>query len=557
MLEIMLHRDVLKIGDDKPPSSLAEHLETETSYIEELLYYKAEDHAACKAFIEIHSDKSVRKLKFSSWDKTYPALFWGVIIQRYPDIRELDFRNCNLRDTDIPHILVILRACPNLLRINFKENFISNEGAMLLLRTMLDPGYKIKTWDLSDNDIGFQTSIYMSKQLHMLAHDVTVCLEDNHNPDEITVAQQEISSEIVSKERHYLGELADGFKPGDLLYGLHADLPPERGRNPIHRALTRVLPLQAHHQLLVINPFSDWVINRKNLERVYKKDLVRFDAFAKEITPNLYPSDLSEPFLKGWTEHKAICKIGILWAKKNSRTIHYVLDDLHMEAFSNSNRNRADTSVSESEVKFIARFWSNLQENVQFWRTDDKTGNLVKAEPPWLDPKTKFFWEGYLDGERRKMRNFPQGSLSNDSFFKAVANRKQYTIPVYQNALEKLLQNISNKSSNSELQGLLGKYLAQIYHAKNKYQLEKLVFALLDEYKINADKLKDDNLEYFLCNVVKNADTVDKKGLDSSFTYRRSLQVDIYGIQVLDKQALFRLAEQLETIEVSGNKLPF
>ena len=75
----MLHRDVLKIGDDKPPSSLAEHLETETSYIEELLYYKAEDHAACKAFIEIHSDKSVRKLKFSSWDKTYPALFGGLL----------------------------------------------------------------------------------------------------------------------------------------------------------------------------------------------------------------------------------------------------------------------------------------------------------------------------------------------------------------------------------------------------------------------------------------------------------------------------------------------
>ena len=250
-------------------------------------------------------------------------------------------------------------------------------------------------------------------------------------------AQQQLALEESVAAREYLGELADEFHNGDLLYGLHAGVAPDKGRNPAHDALRKVLMPQEHHQLVIINPFSDWVLNRNNFEGAYKKQLIRFKDFLDDIVPSLLPKD-EEPFIQGWSEHKIICKLGLIWAKKNDKKVHYVLDDLNMEQFSSSHRNRADTSVTESEIKFIARFYEHIKDNVQFWRTDKSTGKMVKVAPPWLDPETKHHWDSYLEAQQRKMKFFPKVPPNKDEVIQMIVDRKQYSAIAYHAAFEAL-----------------------------------------------------------------------------------------------------------------------
>ncbi|AHE66407.1 hypothetical protein Loa_00839 [Legionella oakridgensis ATCC 33761 = DSM 21215] len=176
-----------------------------------------------------------------------------------------------------------------------------------------------------------------------------------------------------------------------------------------------------------------------------------------------------------------------------------------MEHFSSGHRNRADTSVTESELKFIARFYEDLKDNVQFWRTDKESGRLVKALPPWLDPETKHHWEAYMQAQASKMRHFPKTHSSKEAFFKAISERKQYSILTYRAALEALLEDIIAKTANPALIAFIGIYLAKLLEADTKYKLEKLVFELKEEYQAHESELKDNNLDSLLNHLVKKS----------------------------------------------------
>ncbi|WP_148294862.1 hypothetical protein [Legionella oakridgensis] len=152
------------------------------------------------------------------------------------------------------------------------DNFISNEGALLLLHTLLEHS-TITEINLSKNDIGYQTSLFMQQQIREFTS-ITMDITENQQPDDITAAKQITRAEAeISHQKAFLGALADEFQPGDLLYGLSHGLPSDKGRNPVEEALKIVLAQQAHHQLLLINPFSDWVINKNNLHGASKKNL--------------------------------------------------------------------------------------------------------------------------------------------------------------------------------------------------------------------------------------------------------------------------------------------
>ncbi|KTD33885.1 hypothetical protein [Legionella israelensis] len=532
------------VSDARPRRTLATHLSLEEQYSEDFMFYKPKMFAECKDFIAEKGEDSIVSVKSDIWDIHYQALFIGIIAQKYPTIEEIDFSHCELRDADVPPILVIFRECSHLKKINLSNNYISNEGALLLLDYILQHLEEIETVDLSDNDIGYPVCDFISKQIASFST-VSINLADNHNPDEVFLSQKNLNEEEQQKAHKYLGELADEFQTGDLLYGLHAGVAEDKGRNPVHEAVKKAIKPQLRHQLLIINPFSDWVINRNNFERAYKKELILFDDFAHRLTPSLYPKE-DEPFIKGWSEHKIICKLGILWAKNNNKKIHYILDDLRMELFSAGNRNRADVSVTEAEIKFIARFYDNLKDTVQFWRTDKASGKLVKAEAPWLDPKTRDDWRGYLKAEKSKMRYFPQGSLPTLMFFSAISDRKSYSVKAYHEALELLLSDIVGKTDHYQINALIGKYRSLLIKADTKYKIEQLVFALADEYEQIKENFKDNNLEVLLSNLIKPSGSYSTASEDIRFFYRRGIMERVYGNKVLDMKMLFEMADTLE-----------
>ncbi|WP_133126760.1 hypothetical protein [Legionella nagasakiensis] len=543
---------VLTIAKAEPETrSLVSHLQETLSYDEECIHINNEYYEGQVFFAE-QSDVSITKVKFEHWEKGDQALFLGIILQRNPNIEEIDLSHCRLRDTDIPFLLVLFRTCHHLKKIKLDNNFISNEGALLLLQTLLEHP-TITEVNLSENDIGYQTSLFIQQQIREFTS-ITIDITKNQQPDDITTTQQITRADPeISRQKIFLGELADEFQPGDLLYGLSHGLPSDKGRNPVEEALKIVLKQQSHHQLLIINPFSDWVINKNNMHGASKKELIFFEDFLHAISPSLYPTD-DQPFFMGWSEHKIICKLGLLWAQRNDRQVHYILDDLKMEHFSSGHRNRADTSVTESELKFIARFYGDLKDNVQFWRTDKESGRLVKVPPPWLDPETQHHWTTYLQAQRRKMQHFPKTHPSKDAFFKTIAERKQHSILAYRAALEVLLADIVAKTSNPILISFLGKYLTKLLSVDTKYKLEKLVFELGDEYQAHQSELKDSNLASLLEHLIRHAGSYSKAAEHERFFFRRPVIERIYGNRVLNIIALFTLAEPLLIKTESGDK---
>ncbi|ETO93813.1 hypothetical protein [Legionella oakridgensis] len=545
MKQFRLIDGVLIITNAEPVSgSVASHLRETFIYDEDCIHVNETYYDTnTQAFFAEHHEANITKVKFEHWERGDQALFLGFILQDHPNIEEIDLSHCRLRDTDIPFLLVLFNSCHHLKKIKLDDNFISNEGALLLLHTLLEHS-TITEINLSKNDIGYQTSLFMQQQIREFTS-ITMDITENQQPDDITAAKQITRAEAeISHQKAFLGALADEFQPGDLLYGLSHGLPSDKGRNPVEEALKIVLAQQAHHQLLLINPFSDWVINKNNLHGASKKELIFFEDFFRSISPSLYPTD-GQPFFEGWSEHKIICKLGLLWAKKNDRQVHYVLDDLRMEHFSSGHRNRADTSVTESELKFIARFYEDLKDNVQFWRTDKESGRLVKALPPWLDPETKHHWEAYMQAQASKMRHFPKTHSSKEAFFKAISERKQYSILTYRAALEALLEDIIAKTANPALIAFIGIYLAKLLEADTKYKLEKLVFELKEEYQAHESELKDNNLDSLLNHLVKKSGSYSTAAEHERFFFRRPIIEVKYGNKVLDMIALFTLADAL------------
>lgn len=483
-------------------------------------------------------------IRFAYWSEFSLAMYEGVIGRTFQTITTLDLSASRVRDADIPYIVALLRQHPEMTHIQLNNNFITSRGAKTLLTVLLEmPALELV--DLSGNDIGYYTCKFITSLVELFT-DIQLAITDNQGDDEIA-SFKTVSPEERALARTYLGDLASEFHPGDLLYGLHAGLPADKGRNPVEAALKKALIKQAKHQLIIVNPFSDWVVNKNRFERASRIDLLLFEEFISTVTPSIYPQDRAQPFVGGWSEHKVLCKLGILWAKKNGTKIHYVLDDLRMEQFSSGSRDHADTSVTESEIKFIARFYEHLRDCVEFWRTDEHTGRLIKARPPWLDPSTKQHWDAYMQAQRSKMRFFPKGPMSNQAFFEAMYKRKDYSLLAYKAAVEALLQDVLDKTDEPMITSLITKYLAALVTVKSKYQLqENVIFALAEEYAGLAEEVQDSNLELLLKNLIKPAKTYSSASEEDRFFYRRSIQSRLYGNKVLDMKALFRLADALD-----------
>jgi hypothetical protein len=535
-----------------PPSSLASHLQEPSLYLQDMTHFNSRMNQQCKQFFEKTDGQSITTLKFNDWNENYQAIFLGVINKRCPNIEQIDLSDCLIRDADIPFIITMLRRCDNIRHIKLNNNYISNEGALSLLKTILELG-TIETLDLSNNDIGHQTCLFFEEQIALFTK-TKLNLEKNQHPDEIIPKDKKDPEKIVRLKR-YLGELAEEFQPGDLLYGLDAGLPEDKGRNPVEAALKEVLAKQANHQLLIINPFSDWVINKNDYEGACKKELVIFDDFIHKISTSIYPDD-DRPFFRGWSEHKMLCKLGILWAKKNDKKIHYVLDEINMSQFASGHRNRADTSVTEAEIKFIASFYEHLKDNVVFWRTDETTGNLIKAQAPWLDPATKHHWEPIMKAKEREMQFFPKGQLSKNEFFQVIKKREAYRVLASHKALESLFSDVIEKSPNPEIQLLVGKYLAELLEADTKFKLEKWVFSLAVEYKELHASTNDEALEHVLENIVKESKKRSDAPEHERFFYRTKFFERIFGNRVFDTTSLFKLADELDKAKQLIDKPP-
>jgi len=143
------------------------------------------------------------------------------------------------------------------------------------------------------------------------------------------------------------------------------------------------------------------------------------------------------------------------------------------------------------------------------------------------------------------MRKFPQGKLDDKVFFSSFASRKAYSMAVYREVIETVLTDILDKSPNQHAKDFILKYQSQFIVAKNKYQLETILFAMQKEYVENQSQLSDTNIESFLSDVVKPAMKYAEAPHDKRFFYRRPLMANVYGDKVFDMKALFRIADQL------------
>ncbi|WP_367607449.1 hypothetical protein [Legionella sp. W05-934-2] len=546
---IYFKNGTLYIEEDKPISedTLPSHLRKKSHLPSDETPINIDVYSQCKHFLTQECKDPVLAVKINRWKNQYLSLFLGLILkEHHSELRELDFSSCALRDSDIPALILLLREYPGIEVINLNHNYISNEGAITLLHAILELDLHCE-FDLSHNDVGHKVNQYIQSILGNFS-DSTMDLSENQNPDEIELAKEKLTEDEQLEASKLVSSLAKEFTPGDFLYGLHSGLPPDKGRNPIYNALLKTLPPHDRHQLLIINPFSDWVINRNDYEKASKHDFIFFDEFRKEILPSLYPQK-PEPFVRGWSEHKLLCKLGILWAKKNHNKIHYVLDDIDMALFSAPNRNRADVSVTESELKFIARYYDNLKDCVQFWRTNSKTGVLEKADAPWINPETKKFWDNYLKAEHRKMRYFPKGELPESAFISSFVSRKSYSMQAFKEALNLALSSVFQGEEDKILFDLVSNALLKIETAEKKYDLESIIFSLYDEYFTNHANLDHKNkvLETVLNELVVNATFRKNAPSGTNFFYRGVIQANVYGDRVLNNQALFDMADEIHS----------